>query len=124
MVFGYHDVIDISILYLIIAIRNEIRRLSRRKESPNGLLIIVTYEGLRNMRKAMMNVEWDGICVDEGQKLRNSSAEITAVCKLLCGYHRILLSGTPIQNSLLELWSLFDFCYPGKYVIIRTIYDV
>lgn len=95
-------------------IHREVRRLSQAKESPHGLVLIVTYEGLRNMRQALITVDWDGICVDEGQKIRNPSAEITSVCKLLSGYHRVLLSGTPIQNSLLELWSLFDFCYPGK----------
>ena len=59
-------------------------------------------------------IEWTGVCLDEGQKIRNPETDIAAVCKLLPSYHRIILSGTPIQNSLRELWSLFDFIYPGR----------
>ena len=54
------------------------------------------------------------VCLDEGQKIRNPLSDITGVCKLLPSFHRLLLSGTPIQNSLQELWSLFDFVYPGR----------
>lgn len=40
--------------------------------------------------------------------------QISKVCKLVPCYHRLILSGTPIQNTLTELWSLFDFIYPGR----------
>jgi DNA excision repair protein ERCC-6 len=56
-----------------------------------------------------------GVCLDEGQKIRNPETYIAGVCKMLPSYHRIILSGTPIQNSLKELWSLFDFIYPGTH---------
>ena len=59
-------------------------------------------------------LEWTGVCLDEGQKIRNPETDVAAVCKVLPSYHRIILSGTPIQNSLRELWSLFDFIYPGR----------
>jgi SNF2 family DNA or RNA helicase len=50
------------------------------------------------------------VCV----QIRNPDAEITLVAKRLKTHHRIILSGSPIQNSLRELWSLFDFIYPGR----------
>jgi DNA excision repair protein ERCC-6 len=46
--------------------------------------------------------------------VRNPEAETAAVAKMLPCEHRLLLSGTPIQNNLKELWSLFDFIYPGR----------
>ena len=52
--------------------------------------------------------------LDEGHKIRNPEADITLACKKFATPRRIILSGTPIQNSLTELWSLFDFIYPGR----------
>lgn len=52
--------------------------------------------------------------LDEGHKIRNPDAAITLACKKFNTPNRIILTGTPIQNNLKELWSLFDFCYPGK----------
>ena len=52
--------------------------------------------------------------LDEGDKIRNPDTEITIICKQLKTPHRIILTGTPIQNNLKELWSLFDFVFPGR----------
>lgn len=40
--------------------------------------------------------------------------QVTLAVKMLCTPHRVILSGSPMQNSLKELWSLFDFVFPGK----------
>ena len=90
-----------------------LRSIRRSKVAPS-LAIVTTYESLRKHKDALMQIEWTGICLDEGQKIRNPNADITLTCKLLPSYHRVLLSGTPIQNSLRELWSLFDFVFPGR----------
>lgn len=86
----------------------------RRSKLSSSVVVITTYESLRKHKEALTQVEWTAVCLDEGQKIRNPSADITITCKLLASYHRIILSGTPIQNSLRELWSLFDFVYPGR----------
>jgi hypothetical protein len=52
--------------------------------------------------------------LDEGHKIRNPDAEVTLVAKQLASPHRLVVSGSPIQNRLSELWSLFDFVFPGK----------
>jgi DNA excision repair protein ERCC-6 len=80
----------------------------------DGIAVITSYEGMRRNREALSSIEWTAVCLDEGQKIRNYTADITVACKELPSYHRIILSGTPIQNSLKELWSLFDFVYPGR----------
>jgi len=69
---------------------------------------------VRKHRQVLSALEWTAIVLDEGQKIRNPQADITQTCKLFPAYHRIILSGTPIQNSLQELWSLMDFIYPGR----------
>lgn len=90
-----------------------IERLQRSRNT-RGLTVITTYEGLRKHRGVLGLLEWTAVCLDEGQKIRNPETEITAVCKSIPAYHRVILSGTPIQNNLKELWSLFDFIYPGR----------
>ena len=86
----------------------------QRKEKTRALVVLVTYEGLKRYKDSLLLIEWTGVALDEGQKIRNPNAEISRVAKLLPTFHRVILSGTPIQNSLLELWSLFDFIYPGR----------
>ena len=79
-----------------------------------GLAVIMTYEGMRKYKASLCSIAWTAVCLDEGQKIKNPHSDITATCKMLPAFHRIILSGTPIQNSLVELWSLFDFVYPGR----------
>eukprot|EP00798_Chlamydomonas_sp_ICE-L_P016205 gene16205-22369_t len=86
---------------------------ARCAQSPTGLLL-TSYEQLRAHRRALLSVRWGYAILDEGHKIRNPDAEVTLVCKQLQTVHRIIMSGTPIQNQLSELWSLFDFIFPGK----------
>ncbi len=86
----------------------------RKDKNARGIAVITSYEGIRKSKEVLQTVEWTAVCLDEGQKIRNPSTEITFACKGLPSFHRILLSGTPIQNSLKELWCLFDFTYPGR----------
>lgn len=83
-------------------------------QATRGLAVLVTYEGMRSMHAALCAIEWTAVCLDEGHRVRNPNAEVSKVCKLVPCYHRLILSGTPIQNTLTELWSLFDFIYPGR----------
>ncbi|SCU99192.1 LADA_0H18140g1_1 [Lachancea dasiensis] len=80
----------------------------------SGHVLITTYVGLRVHADRLLNVNWGYAVLDEGHKIRNPDADISLTCKHLKTKHRIILSGTPIQNNLTELWSLFDFIYPGR----------
>ncbi|AMD20609.1 HDL135Cp [Eremothecium sinecaudum] len=79
-----------------------------------GHILISTYVGLRIHADELLNVKWGYVVLDEGHKIRNPDSEIALTCKQLKTHHRVILSGTPIQNNLTELWSLFDFIFPGK----------
>ncbi|KAF9346573.1 hypothetical protein BGX26_001895 [Mortierella sp. AD094] len=82
--------------------------------SSKGHVIVTTYAGLRIHSSRLLRKSWSYIVLDEGHKIRNPDADITLVCKQFRTPHRIILSGTPIQNNLNELWSLFDFVFPGR----------
>ena len=79
-----------------------------------GFAFVTTYENLRRYPDAWTAHRWSYVVLDEGQKIRNPDSDITLVCKRLRTPHRLLLSGTPIQNDLKELWTLFDFVFPGR----------
>lgn len=91
--------------------------INRVLRSESGLLI-TTYEQLRIVGEKLLNVEWGYAVLDEGHRIRNPNAEITLVCKQLQTIHRIIMTGAPIQNKLSELWSLFDFVFPGKLGVL------
>lgn len=85
--------------------------------SESGLLI-TTYEQLRILGGKLLDIEWGYAVLDEGHRIRNPNAEVTLVCKQLQTVHRIIMTGAPIQNKLSELWSLFDFVFPGKLGVL------
>ena len=79
-----------------------------------GHVLVTTYAGLRIYREQLIPVKWSYAILDEGHKIRNPDSEISLTAKQLLTPHRIILSGTPMQNNLTELWSLFDFVFPGR----------
>ncbi|KAG6549739.1 hypothetical protein Mapa_008719 [Marchantia paleacea] len=91
--------------------------IERVTKSESGLLI-TTYEQLRINRERLLDINWGYAVLDEGHRIRNPDAEITLVCKQVQTIHRIIMTGAPIQNRLTELWSLFDFVFPGKLGVL------
>ncbi|KAL3717305.1 hypothetical protein ACJRO7_008824 [Eucalyptus globulus] len=91
--------------------------IKRVLRSESGLLI-TTYEHLRLLGDKLLHIVWGYAVLDEGHRIRNPNAEITLVCKQLQTVHRIIMTGAPIQNRLTELWSLFDFVFPGKLGVL------
>ncbi|OQS02143.1 DNA excision repair protein ERCC-6 [Thraustotheca clavata] len=93
------------------------------KTFKKGGVVLTTYENLRANASHILPNDWDYVVLDEGHRIRNPDAEITLVCKQLRTVHRIILTGSPIQNRLKELWSLFDFVFPGKLGTFPTFED-
>ncbi|NXU54941.1 ERCC6 protein, partial [Turnix velox] len=77
-------------------------------------ILITSYSYIRLMQDVIHNYDWHYVILDEGHKIRNPNAAVTLACKQFRTPHRIILSGSPMQNNLRELWSLFDFVFPGK----------
>lgn len=80
----------------------------------DGHVLVTTYSSIRVYKDYLLPINWGYVVLDEGHKIRNPDSEITITCKQLKTPHRVILSGTPIQNNLPELWSLYDFVYPGR----------
>lgn len=79
-----------------------------------GHVLVTTYSGLQTYADLLVPVDWEYAVLDEGHKIRNPNTAITIYCKALRTANRIILSGTPMQNNLIELWSLFDFVFPMR----------
>lgn len=77
-------------------------------------VVITSYDSLRaDADELLEGKSWCYCILDEGHAIRNPKARITQAVKRVRAEHRLLLSGTPIQNDVVELWSLFDFLMPG-----------
>jgi TATA-binding protein-associated factor len=76
-------------------------------------IVITSYDICRNDADILMPLNWNYLVLDEGHLIKNPRAKVTIAVKSLLSNHRLILSGTPIQNNVLELWSLFDFLMPG-----------
>lgn len=83
------------------------------KSSSSGILV-TSYSAVVNFKDTLMQQSFDYVILDEGHKIRNPDAQVTLAVKQFATAHRLILSGSPLQNNLKELWSLFDFIYPGK----------
>uniref|UniRef100_A0A3Q0KMF4 Excision repair helicase ercc-6-related n=1 Tax=Schistosoma mansoni TaxID=6183 RepID=A0A3Q0KMF4_SCHMA len=79
-----------------------------------GSVLLTTYSTLVTYRDMLTSRNWSYVILDEGHKIKNPEAEATLAVKHFSTPHRLILSGSPIQNNLRELWSLFDFVCPGR----------
>jgi superfamily II DNA or RNA helicase len=76
-------------------------------------LVITSYATLRIDIELFSDFGFDYVILDESQNIKNYTSQVSRAAKILKGNHRLALSGTPIENTSLELWSLFDFLMPG-----------
>uniref|UniRef100_A0A915CHY0 DNA repair and recombination protein RAD54-like n=2 Tax=Parascaris univalens TaxID=6257 RepID=A0A915CHY0_PARUN len=86
----------------------------------NGCTLLTSYSTFTKKRKALANANWHYVILDEGHKIRNPGAQMTTAVKEVRTPHRLILTGSPLQNSLKELWSLMDFVYPGRLGALQT----
>jgi superfamily II DNA or RNA helicase len=76
-------------------------------------LIITTYGTVRTDIAELTQFEFDYVMLDEAQAIKNAESQSAKAARLLRGRHRLAISGTPIENHLGELWSIFEFLNPG-----------
>ena len=76
-------------------------------------IVVTSYDVCRNDVDILAPLNWNYCVLDEGHLIKNPRAKTTIAVKRISSNHRLILSGTPIQNNVLELWSLFDFLMPG-----------
>lgn len=76
-------------------------------------LVISSYGLLRRDKSLFKEIEWSRVIIDEAQNIKNPSAQQTKALLSLDTHSRIALTGTPVENRLMDLWSIFNFLNPG-----------
>ncbi len=76
-------------------------------------LVITSYALLRRDADLYKTLEFDTVVLDEAQHIKNRQTQNAQTVKAVQARHRLVLTGTPLENSVLDLWSIFDFLMPG-----------
>lgn len=76
-------------------------------------LVITSFGTLRSDMDLIKRQTFNYIIIDEGQNIKNPGSQISRAVRLLNGQHRLVLTGTPVENSVLDLWSIMTFVNPG-----------
>ncbi|AGO12110.1 AaceriAEL256Cp [[Ashbya] aceris (nom. inval.)] len=76
-------------------------------------IIVTSYDVARNDIDIISKHDYNYCVLDEGHIIKNSQSKLAKAVKSIRANHRLILTGTPIQNNVVELWSLFDFLMPG-----------
>jgi len=94
--------------------------------SEKAHVFIITYDTLKRDINHLKNIEFNYIILDEAQYIKNPLTKAAGAVKSLKSRRRFALTGTPIENSLSELWSIFDFLMPGylhSYSKFQKLYE-
>ena len=76
-------------------------------------VIITSYATMRRDIQQLRQIQFDFMVLDEAQNMKNVQSQTAQNCRLIKSHFKLLLSGTPLENSVKDLWSLFDFLLPG-----------
>ena len=76
-------------------------------------LVVTSYALIRRDAERYRELEFDTVVLDEAQHIKNRQTQNAQAVKAVKARHRIVLTGTPLENSVLDLWSIFDFLMPG-----------
>jgi DNA excision repair protein ERCC-6 len=86
-------------------------------------ILITSYVGILKYKDYLAQYDWHYLILDEGHKIRNPNAKVSIAVKKIKTPHRLMLTGSPMQNNLQELWSLFDFTNPGMLGNLNTFME-
>lgn len=96
---------------LVITDKNEL--MTGWKDYKEGTVVICTYGFLTSNGEDITKGDWNIVCLDEAHQIKNRATKVSKVVMDLKCKGRIILTGTPVQNNLSELWNLFQFINPG-----------
>ncbi len=92
---------------------NEIKGVVTDSPDLSNIDLVITTYAYAHRLPWLSQLSWNLVILDEAQSIKNPSAKQTQAIKKLKSYVRFALTGTPVENRLLDLWSLFDFVAPG-----------
>lgn len=88
-------------------------RHARFEQIPTSDIVVTSYALMRRDAERYRELEFDAVVLDEAQHIKNRQTQNAQAVKAVKSRHRIVLTGTPLENSVLDLWSIFDFLMPG-----------
>ncbi|HWW03020.1 MAG TPA: DEAD/DEAH box helicase [Candidatus Acidoferrum sp.] len=97
----------------VLVLESGAARHNLRKQIPQHDLIVTNYALLRRDLEALQKFAFRAVILDEAQFIKNPGAQVTHSVKQLKSEHRLALTGTPLENRLLDLWSIVDFIQPN-----------
>jgi SNF2 family DNA or RNA helicase len=83
-------------------------------------IVLTTYATATLDQELLQSFTWESICLDEAQNIKNAQTKQSSAVRSLSARHRIALTGTPVENRLAELWSIYDFINPGYLGSLRA----
>jgi len=86
-------------------------------------IVLTSYATLRNDIEFFLKEDISYLILDEAQAIKNAASQTFKAVKMLSASHRLALSGTPLENSLIELWAQFDFLLPGLLDTRKRFYE-
>ncbi|XP_072040298.1 lymphoid-specific helicase-like [Amphiura filiformis] len=102
--------------------RQKLRRKIFKKHGEFNVqpVVITSYEIVMRDRKGLQHFLWKYIVIDEGHRIKNLNCRLISELKCYQSANRLLLTGTPLQNNLSELWSMLNFLLPEVFDDLRT----
>ena len=101
-----------GISYKVLA-GNKAKRMEEKKDISKTNVLITTYGLLREDLDFYSSIDFEVMVIDEAQNIKNTNTKVTKAVKSVHANTKIALTGTPIENSVNELWSIFDYMMPG-----------
>ncbi|XP_061359384.1 TATA-binding protein-associated factor BTAF1 isoform X2 [Gastrolobium bilobum] len=111
--FEIEKYIDVSVISSLQYVGSAQERMFLRDHFCKHNVIITSYDVVRKDIDYLGQLLLNYCILDEGHIIKNAKSKVTLAVKQLKAQHRLILSGTPIQNNIMDLWSLFDFLMPG-----------
>jgi superfamily II DNA or RNA helicase len=97
----------------VLVLQSGAARHNLRKQIPQHDLIVTNYALLRRDLEDLQKFPFSAVILDEAQFIKNPTAQVTQSVKQLKATQRLALTGTPLENRLMDLWSITDFIQPG-----------
>ena len=93
------------------------------EQIPGADMVLTSYALIRRDAERYRGIEFDTIVLDEAQHIKNRQTQNAQAVKAIRSQRRLVLTGTPMENSVLDLWSIFDFLMPGYLGTARDFHE-
>ncbi len=96
---------------------------NRNVEGVNADIFVTTYGVLRSDQEQLTDMNWQLVVIDEAQNIKNAGTSQSRAVRALNAHVKIAMSGTPVENRLMEFWSIMDFCNRGFFGSAKSFHE-